>query len=227
MILSILGLYNFDNEMLDGLKFALPSDVDFTAVSQNIILNCAELEFIYPQASFAENAIAVWAKSRVNAWDRVYKALTAEYSPIENTDRYSEINETTVREKDISEERNGNSGLTGTTDSKGGIDGTSVNAESVAAYDSENFTNNNRNDITSKTEESNQTKTENLTSSHATLTNDEDEKIGFGHTEHTHGNIGVTTNQAMINEELKLRADNDFISYVVADFKKTFCILIY
>lgn len=213
--------------MLDGLKFALPADVDFTAVSQNIILNCAELEFIYPQATFAKNAISVWAKSRVNAWQRVYNALTAEYSPIENTDRYESTTDTTTRKKDLSEERNGTSGLNGSTTAKASGEGSSSNTQSVAAYNSETFSNNEKNDISNTTSENNSTTTTNNASSNATLTSDEDEETTFVHENHTHGNIGVTTNQAMINEELKLRADNDFISYVVADFKKSFCILIY
>ena len=41
------------------------------------------------------------------------------------------------------------------------------------------------------------------------------------HIEHTHGNIGVTTNQAMINEELSLRLSKSFLNILADDYCST------
>lgn len=38
------------------------------------------------------------------------------------------------------------------------------------------------------------------------------------HLEHTHGNIGVTTNQAMINEEINLRIQSNLMDLIVDDY---------
>lgn len=38
------------------------------------------------------------------------------------------------------------------------------------------------------------------------------------HTEHTHGNIGVTTNQAMINEEIRLRVESNLMDMIIDDY---------
>lgn len=38
------------------------------------------------------------------------------------------------------------------------------------------------------------------------------------HVEHTHGNIGVTTNQEMINEELRLRLESNLIDMIIDDY---------
>lgn len=46
------------------------------------------------------------------------------------------------------------------------------------------------------------------------------------HTGRTHGNIGVTTSQQMLEEERRV-AVWSFADYLVADFKKRFCILVY
>ena len=41
------------------------------------------------------------------------------------------------------------------------------------------------------------------------------------HVEHTHGNIGVTTNQAMINEELRLRIESNLMDMIIDDYIST------
>ena len=41
------------------------------------------------------------------------------------------------------------------------------------------------------------------------------------HIEHTHGNIGVTTNQSMINEELSLRLSKSFLNILADDYCST------
>lgn len=42
--------------------------------------------------------------------------------------------------------------------------------------------------------------------------------------EHTHGNIGVTTNQQMINAELELRLNNQMLNLIIDDFASEICI---
>lgn len=46
------------------------------------------------------------------------------------------------------------------------------------------------------------------------------------HKSHIHGNIGVTTSQQMINEELKLR-ETDIYKIIANEFKNKFCIAVY
>lgn len=47
------------------------------------------------------------------------------------------------------------------------------------------------------------------------------------HTGKVSGNIGVTTSQQMVTQELELRKQNQIIEIVVRDFIETFCILVY
>ena len=41
------------------------------------------------------------------------------------------------------------------------------------------------------------------------------------------GNIGVTTTQKMLTEELEIRPQLNIINYIIRDFKSRFCILVY
>ena len=47
------------------------------------------------------------------------------------------------------------------------------------------------------------------------------------HSGNVSGNIGVTTSQQMVTQEMELRKQNQLIDIVVRDFIETFCILVY
>lgn len=83
--LSIMGLYNNDPTVLDLMEFPEA----FTAaqkqnVKENILIECAELEFLYPAPTVAKSVIGIWSKKEVPYWSRIYAAAQAEYDPIEN-----------------------------------------------------------------------------------------------------------------------------------------------
>ena len=46
MLLSIIGLYEYDNNLFEGLQ--LPEGLSREAVINEILLQCAELEIMYP-----------------------------------------------------------------------------------------------------------------------------------------------------------------------------------
>lgn len=89
--LSIKGLYDYDPSLFDGM--ALPNGVTAGDVLPELTVELAELEIVYPAAETMKNAITAWSKSRVAAWNRIAAALNAEYSPIENYDRYEDWND--------------------------------------------------------------------------------------------------------------------------------------
>ena len=66
--------------------------------------------------------------------------------------------------------------------------------------------------------------------SNASATNKSDNTVtretSVKHTAHLYGNIGVTTSQQMINEELAMRR-GDLESYIIDDFKHRFCLMVY
>lgn len=89
--LSILGLYNYDPAVFDGLN--LPDGIERETVVNNILCELAELELIYPSWITMRRAVTDWSNSRVASWTRMLEALNAEYNPIENYDRHEEWND--------------------------------------------------------------------------------------------------------------------------------------
>lgn len=89
--LSIKGLYDYDPSLFDGMSW--PDGVTAGDVLPELTAELAELEIVYPAAETMKNAITAWSKSRFAAWNRIAAALNAEYSPIENYDRYEDWND--------------------------------------------------------------------------------------------------------------------------------------
>ena len=83
--MSIMGLYNNDPTVLDLMAFPEDfTDAQKQNVKENILIECAELEFLYPAPAVAKNIIGIWSRKEVPYWDRMYKASLLEYNPIEN-----------------------------------------------------------------------------------------------------------------------------------------------
>lgn len=85
-LLTIMGLYNYDNTIFDNLQ--VPTGVDKPTLVNNIILETAEMECVYPTPVFLKTAIGLWSNVQILTWERAYSDMQAEYSPIENYDRY-------------------------------------------------------------------------------------------------------------------------------------------
>ena len=233
--------------------------------------------FLDDKGKLSSDSAATIARLIVNAykdnWDKVYKALTIDYSPIENVDEtLSETTDTTG--KTTTSNSNTHSGTdnhsyggsdtktnkgtdtntqsgtdttknTGTTENKNvNKDGTSTTTRDIYGFNSDTASNADKektvvNQTVTDTQTDNLTQTlehglsnkEDIdTTETTTYNNSDDETInitdsGSGnedksgnekHDLHRHGNVGVTTNQYMITEELKLRK-NIFVNEMFAD----------
>ena len=90
--LSLVGLYQYNNQLFDGLR--LPEGVDRETLVNNLLAETAELEVLYPDAEFMANMIAVWAKKELPVWEKLEKTLHYDYDPISNYDRHEESTDT-------------------------------------------------------------------------------------------------------------------------------------
>lgn len=93
MFLSIMGMYEYDNSLFDGMDVPTYTDnngvvqvVNKTDVINSILLNCAELEVIYPNFDTMKLAIGVWSASEQDTWRKMYATQMAEYNPLWNVD---------------------------------------------------------------------------------------------------------------------------------------------
>lgn len=92
MTLSLLGLYQYDNRIFDGL--ALPQGVDKETLVNNLLSEAAEFEVLYPEPRFLSNMISAWSAKELPVWEKLVETLHYEYDPISNYDRNEESTNT-------------------------------------------------------------------------------------------------------------------------------------
>ena len=194
--LSIMGMYNYDPEVFAG--FRTPENVDRASTIENILLECAELELIYPNWETMKSAITLWTNKEFFVWEELQKTREYEYNPIWNKDGKIIETEDSVFNKDRTGSYQGNGSGTSTKSVKG------FNSDSWAEAEKENGTNS-----------ANANEQENV------------EDVGNIRRERLEtGNIGVTTTQRMIQEQREIVQFNT-MQYIIESFKKRFCLLIY
>ena len=122
MFLSIMGMYDYDKTVFNGLN--VPAGVDKEQVINNICIECAELELLYTRIDTMKLAITVWSVSRQREWEKLYDTMNADYNPIWNVD----ANETETNNRDIARKSTGS------------------NTETVSGFNSESWANAVKND---------------------------------------------------------------------------------
>lgn len=83
--LSLLGLYNYDTTILDGLT--LPSNFsaeELTALKNNLLMETAEFEILYSDPVFLKFAITQWCNKRKPTWKWLKDTQSYEYNPLWN-----------------------------------------------------------------------------------------------------------------------------------------------
>ena len=291
-IMSVMGLYNYNEHLFDSMNFPVGfSASDKQTTINNIVVECAELELLYPSWDMMKTVIGLWSALELPVWQRIYNASMLEYNPIENYNRtetetithagmeeHSGTDTTTYRDSKTTE--NSGTDTTSYSDNKTTTNsGTDTTTNSVTSYDSnslyvhdtsalqhghsttENTTGSNnlshglkttetisgnntlehgKNIATTETETDNTTrqqtvnnsgsnsesgsfdKTDSLTHGEAIERNATDTKES-----HISGNIGVTTSQQMLEQELEISVKLNVMKIITESFKNRFCILVY
>ena len=205
--LSILGLYNYQPSIFDALT--IPESVDRQTLIDCIIMEGAELEIVYPNPDLLSRLIGAWSRARLAAWNRMIAALDAEYIPIENTDRTETVTESYTRNLTESGERSSNSNSS--------TSGNSITSIKKSSYNSGLDLTEEDDTDTSDTNENTQSANDSRT-----MGGSDDRSIE----RRMHGNIGVTTNQKMIKDEIDLR-ETDIYNIIANEFIDKFCIGVY
>lgn len=202
--LSFLGLYNWDNTIFDDMT--LPDDFtldDKEIIVNNLLMESAELEVLYPDPEFMKQAITAWSAKEVISWNRLYKAMTAKYDPIENYNRKEET-DTQNRGSMVNSgtDRNDRTGQFQTTNS-------------ITSFDNNNFQ---PHDLSVETVGDNTSITYGRTVS---------DNTGSKIKSEIHGNIGVTTSQQMLEQEIEVTPKINIYNIIINSFIQRFCLLVY
>ena len=198
-------MMQLDGTILDGIE--VPAGVNLQLLQDNIILECAELEVLYADANFMKVAVSVWSAKELPTWKKLYAAATASYNPIENYNRIENVTESTSDSKSVSSSSSG----TGTTQSSGST------LDKVNGYNSETFVNRGQSDRSGVDQ----------TNTSTTGSGTEESAGNMLRQSQVRGNIGVTTSQQMLEQELALVPKLNIYTAITESFKRRFCLLIY
>lgn len=202
--ISILGLYEYDNTIFDGLK--LPEGVDKETLITNLVTELSCFEILYPNPDFLKRLIPVWSDKEFPVWNKLYETTLLKYDPLSNYDRTEEW-------EDVGDNSATNNG---TTKNIGSSSGSGSNKNSVAGFNSSELVE------SEKAENSGQSNS----SSDTTISGTSTEKLKSTHRGRVSGNIGVTTSQQMLEEERRVALFNLY-DRIIESFKMRFCILVY
>lgn len=90
--LSILGLTEYDPTI--WTYFQVPVGMVKSYVQDTICADCAELGLVYSDPQTVKMLIKLWVAKEMPGWIRMYKALTEDYNPLHNYDRYEDWTDT-------------------------------------------------------------------------------------------------------------------------------------
>lgn len=183
---TLIGTYQYYNNAGGDLfeLMDLPTGINKDTLCSNILLQGGEFEVQHGNPQFIHNAIGIWSKAWKDSFQRWVDALAIEYAPLENYDRMEHWTD----ETDVAG--------TGTSNSVGTLDNTTTGTVETtkSAYDSSTY------QPYDKVESTETSDTDTTDRTNTTMTSDQDSE----HNGRIHGNIGVTTSQQMLNQELDL-----------------------
>ena len=234
--LSILGLYNWVNDQEEPDLFrdlVIPESMDEDILVNNILMQAAPFEILYPDPDVLRSLIGIWSNSRLEFWERIEDSwLKAnEFNQLENFDR-SEDETITNSGTDTSSNTQ--------TRNLAGSDNRTVNLQDqdtrnlidehkVSAYDVSTYSPKDQ-DTHTGTDTVNSTGTDNHATTDTGTVADAGSFI-HGHKiereARFHGNIGVTS-LAQLLEGYDAAAEKwDLYAIITQEFIKEFCVMVY
>lgn len=210
--MTIIGFNNLLQSLNDDLfkYLTLPSGIDVDTLKNNIMMRGGEFEVLYSNPYFMQDSIKVWSNKWYRTFEKWKEALDVKYAPLDNYDRYEDYTDTHTGSGSID--------TTTTLDNTVTDDSESTVENKVSAYDSDKYQPKDE----SHTEYDNTTT---LDSDGTSNTTTSDSKT-IEHHAHLHGNIGVTTSQQMLQDELNIQRFN-LIEQITDIFLREYIIPIY
>lgn len=179
---TLIGAYqyyhNAGGDLFENLN--MPDQISKDTLISNILLQGGEFEVQHGNPVFIHDAIAIWSSAWQPTFYRWVNALAIEYAPLENYDRMEHW----------TDEADG----TGSSRSVGTLDNTTTDetVTTKSAFDSSTYQPDTKVNSTTVSD------TDSTDTTNTSVSNDSE------HNGRIHGNIGVTTSQQMLNQELDL-----------------------
>ena len=214
--ITLIGMNNYMESMNDDLfkYLSLPSGINKQTLVNNILLRGGEFESLYGDPYFLQNMIGVWSDKWQRTFTKWMQALSIKYDPLYNYDRHEIYKD--IRSENENSTRSENATTIDTSTSSGS--GTTQN--DVSAYDSATYSPHDQS--TSSSSGTN----DSTATSNASGTNNRTLGETVSHDAHLYGNIGVTTSQQMLKDELEVNEWNVY-EHITDLFLNEFSIYVY
>lgn len=226
--MSLLGL--FQNNPSLFLELELPEGVSKDTVIDNLLMETAELEVLYPNPYFMQAAIGTWSIKELPVWQKLYETTVLKYDPIHNYDRNESWTENENTDKEGSSENRGSVSTEtegNSTQNRNGS-GSLNTSHYVSAYNETDFTptakDSETQNASSTTSQKDSSSVDSSESSNSNTS--ESEKRSVKRNGEISGNTGFHTKQKMIEQEREVAMFN-IIDHIISSFKNRFCLLIY
>lgn len=226
---------NINVDIFDGLLLPDDSPLDRETVVNSIMERCGLNIPMYADVNVMRSAINLWSAKNQYTFIHIGKIYLAEYSPIENTDRYDSI--VINHNRDVKD------------DTK--TDGASTEKAETTNHNTNDHTGNDRTDVEETTSADNvddyqpKDKTESVTNYNSSISDngggtlnketstksnnnkviDEDEKTET--IQHLHGNIGVSTNTQLQTEEYELLSKYNPYDFIAGLFENSLTLFVF
>lgn len=214
--ITLIGMNNYMDSMNDDLfkYLTLPAGINKQTLINNILLRGGEFESLYGDPYFLQNMIGVWSDKWQRTFTKWMQALSINYDPLYNYDRHEIY-------KDIrSENEENNRTENGSAFDNSSSSGSGTTTNEVSAYDSSSYSPHDQSTSSSTGINSSTARTESKGNNKRQLAET------VTHDAHLYGNIGVTTSQQMLKDELDVNEWNVY-EHITDLFLNEFSIYVY
>ena len=240
-MLSLLGIYRYDNTVLDGLLanlpktcyvpkddtlYITPQELDRELLKDNLLFEVAEMPIVYTDPEILRYMITSWAGKQKWVWQHLFNTLWYKYNPIWNKDGKETYTDTDKTTRNVNREESGNNDAISNGKSERQPNITTDTVRSVSAFDTSGFSPAEQTESTETGSESSEASMDSKGKFANTGKETETVEHTFTHESIEAGNIGVTMTQEMIKSERDVVQYNLY-DVIIRDFKKQFCILLY
>lgn len=206
---------------LSGIS--VPSPLDASLVRSAIVVRCGLLTPLYGEPDVFTAIAGDWFQEKQWTFEHLVKIVKAEYSPIENYDRYEDIKDT--RSGNSKDTHGGSDQRKFTADDKDTNSGTDTTENTISAENASTYQPDSKRTITNGLTvdmDRDQTTTDTYGKTITRTDSGSDTR-----TAHLHGNIGVTQTSEMILNELGMLSRFDPYKWIAEQFEKDFMLMIY
>lgn len=241
-----LGI-SYGIDIFEGISLPEGSPMDLNTLRSTIVMNCGLNIPVYADPKVMQSAVTLWSAKNQYTFEHVGKIYAAEYSPIENTDKYETV--TTDHSRDLTDNTVGgsnkteslsssnNTSVTENKTSKHSGTDTTVDEQTTSAYNSSsyqpedksttNYTHGeNITDTGSGSTKATGSSTKNIKGDVTSdKTVEELEKTTM--TTHAHGNIGVMDNATMQTKEAEFLTSFNPYNFISGLFENELTLFIY